>query len=144
VAVLGGSGLIFLKSFIPVLALAFASALAFAVSWSMYRFVIIPLSKAQNTSILEMQEFVGMPAKVTEKIPQGKYGKITYFAKGNSLSAPAKSEDGGEIGRNEDVVIAYIDKNTYYVSRAGKPSKPFCAEFSDGKSDDSTRFPSEN
>jgi membrane protein implicated in regulation of membrane protease activity len=144
VAVLGGSGLIFLRSLIPVLALALALALGFAVSWSMYRFVVVPLSKAQNTSILEMREFVGMPAKVTEKIPQGRHGKITYSAKGNTLSAPAKSVDGTEIGLSEDVVIAYIDKNTYYVSRARKPSVLFSAEISAEKNEDPMRCPAEN
>ncbi|MDR1640452.1 MAG: hypothetical protein LBC41_13345 [Clostridiales bacterium] len=121
VAVLGGVGLIFHDTLGPVLALALSLAAATAVSSALHKFVVVPLIKAQNTSILEMNEFIGLPARVTEKIPQGKFGKITYFAKGNTLSAPAKSEDGSEIGRNEQVVIAYIEKNVYFVTREKQP-----------------------
>ncbi|MDR1540000.1 MAG: NfeD family protein [Clostridiales bacterium] len=124
VTVFGGAGLIFSSIVGNLLALAFAAILGIIVAFLLYRFVIVPLYRAQNTSAADIQSFIGMDAKVTERIPQGSYGKIRYFANGNTYSAPAKSEDGGEIGRHEDVVIVYIEKNTYFVKKkAGRRSE---------------------
>jgi membrane protein implicated in regulation of membrane protease activity len=81
----------------------------------MYRFVIVPLSKAQNTSAVEIQSLVGHSAKVTEKIFQGGYGQITYYVNGNTYSSPAKAEDGGEVARGAKVEIVYIQDSTYFV-----------------------------
>jgi membrane protein implicated in regulation of membrane protease activity len=116
VTVFGGVGLLTLK-FGMFAALSVSAALGMVIAYAMYRFVIIPLNRAQNTSAVEKQALIGCAAKVTEGIPQGKYGKITYYANGNTYSAPAKSEDGGEIARGAEVKIVYIDKNTYYVSK---------------------------
>ncbi len=115
--VFGGVGLI-AQSRIGLSLAFFVSGLAgLSVSYLFYRFIIIPLYKAQNTSAVEIQSLIGHNATVTEFIPQGRYGKITYFVNGNTYSAPAKSEDGNEIKRNEAVEIVYIEKNTYYVRR---------------------------
>ncbi|MDR1558288.1 MAG: hypothetical protein LBS84_01085 [Clostridiales bacterium] len=116
ITVFGGVGLLTLK-FGMFAALAISAALGLAVAYAMYRFIIIPLSRAQNTSAIEKQALIGCAAKVTERVPQGKYGKITYYANGNTYSAPARSEDGNEIERGVEVKIVYIDKNTYYVSK---------------------------
>ena len=94
----------------------FAATLGLIVAYLMYRFVIVPLHKAQNTSAVEKQSLIGHNAVVTEKIPQGQFGKITYYVNGNTYSSPAKSEDGNEIIRNTNVQIVHIDKNTYYVA----------------------------
>jgi membrane protein implicated in regulation of membrane protease activity len=115
--VFGGVGLIGGSRFGVLIVLPVAVALGVLVSFLLYRFVIVPLYRAQNTSVLEKQGFIGLPAKVTERIPQGKYGKITYSANGNTYAAPAKSHNGGEIERNAAVTIMYIDKNTYFVEK---------------------------
>ncbi len=115
--VFGGGGLIFYKRFDAFYAVMLAVIAGLIVSTLFYRFVIVPLYKAQNTSAVEKQSLIGHNATVTEKIPQGGYGKITYHASGNTYSSPAKSEDGTEISRNEAVEIIYIEKNTYYVRR---------------------------
>ncbi|MDR3239672.1 MAG: hypothetical protein LBT44_06245 [Clostridiales bacterium] len=117
VTVFGGVGLILSGRLGIFTALGLAALSGMAVSFLMYRYIIVPLYRAQNTSAIEKQGFIGLPAKVTERIPQGQYGKITYYANGNTYSAPAKSQDGSEIGRNEPVVIVCIEKNTYYVEK---------------------------
>ena len=117
VTVFGGSGLILMRHVAPMPAISLAGLLAMGVSYSFYRLVIIPLNKAQNTSAIEIQSLIGHTAKVTVKIPQGQFGKITYYVNGNTYSAPAKSEDGNEIPRDANVEIIYIDKNTYYVRK---------------------------
>ena len=120
ITVFGGVGLLALK-FGLFAALSLSAITGMAVAYAFHRFIIIPLHRAQNTSAVEKQALIGCDAKVTERIPQGQYGKITYYANGNTYSAPAKSEDGSEIERQATVSIVYIDKNTYYVSKKKLP-----------------------
>ena len=115
--VFGGAGLIAESRTIGIVAIGVAALCAFAVTFVIYRFVIIPLHRAQSTSVVEKQSLIGHDAIVIERISQGQYGKISFSIHGNRHSAPAKSEDGNEILRNQAVQITYIDKNTYYVKR---------------------------
>lgn len=117
ITVFGGSGILLLPYFGNLLSLMLAGLIGLIVAFLLYRFVIVPLHKAQNTSAVEKQSLIGSNARVTEKIPQGQFGKITYFVNGNTYSAPAKSDDGNEIARNSDVEIVHIDRNTYFVSQ---------------------------
>ena len=79
------------------------------------------LYKAQNTTTAERSCHIGRDATVIECIPQGygKFGKIAFSLNDCKHSAPARSEDGNEISRNQTVEIVHIDKNTYYVRRKG-------------------------
>jgi membrane protein implicated in regulation of membrane protease activity len=115
ITVFGGMGLFFIRFMIFLWVLPLAATIAAAVAFILYRFIIIPLSNAQSTSAVEIQSLIGHTAKVTEKIFQGGYGQITYVIKGNTLSSPAKEENGGEIGRGQEVEILYIQDNTYFV-----------------------------
>jgi len=87
------------------------------VSYLLFRFVVVPLHKWQNTNTHEKQSIIGVTAKVAEHIPQGGFGKITYTYNDKIMSGPAKSEDGNEIERNTMVEIVYIEKNTYHVRK---------------------------
>jgi len=115
--VFGGTGLILNNRMLTFLALLCAVIFGFIAAFIIYRFILVPLYKAQSTSAAEKQSFIGCIATVSEYIPQEKYGKITYRMNGNTYTAPAKSEDGAEIKRNEEVVIVHIEKNTYLVRR---------------------------
>ena len=115
IIVFGGSGLLFLRTLPPLTAIPLAGLSGAAVAFVFYRFIAVPLSKAQSPTAVEIQSLVGHLAKVTEKIPQGKYGKITYIINESTYTAPAKAEDGKEIERNTPVEIVYIEKSTYYV-----------------------------
>lgn len=115
ITVFGGTGLLFVR-FLPLYsALPMAGLSGVAVAFLLYRFIIQPLARAQNTSAVEIQSLVGHTAKVTEKIFQGGYGQITYHVNGNTYSSPAKAEDGGEVKRGASVEIMYIQDNTYFV-----------------------------
>ena len=111
----GGLGLIFTAMFTEWMALAFATLGGLALAYVLYRLVVVPLHKWQNTSAHERKALIGVIAKVSEHIPEGGYGKITYTFDDKIMSGPAKAEDGGEIGRGEVVEIIYIEKNTYHV-----------------------------
>lgn len=114
--VFGGIGsILIIKGINIFITFSIASILGILVAFCFMKFVIIPLNKAQNTSAVEKQKLIGKDAKVTVTIPQGKFGKITYYANGNTYSSPAKSEDGCEIKKYEDVEIICIENNTYFV-----------------------------
>lgn len=115
--VFGGAGFLLIRRTDLLTAVSVASLLALAVSYLMYRYIIVPLHRAQNTSAVEKQSLIGHQATVTELIPQGRFGKITYYVNGNTYSAPAKAEDGNEITRSSAVEIVSIDRNTYYVRK---------------------------
>lgn len=117
--VCGGVGSIMIKydSLSGIFIIALSCSIGFVVSYLLYKFIIVPLNKAQNTSAVEKQSLIGLNAKVTVKIPQNKFGKITYYVNGNTYSAPAKSEDGCEIEKYEKVEIIYIQKNIFYVRK---------------------------
>lgn len=117
IIVFGGAGLIFLHVFDGniITAVPLAGLIATAVAYAFYRFIIVPLSRAQNTTAIEKQALIGRKARVTEKIPQGQYGKITYVVNDSTYTAPAKAVSGEEIARNSPVEIVSIEKNTYYV-----------------------------
>ena len=118
--VFGGLGLIFAPIFQVWMALSFAALGGLAMAYLLFRYVVVPLHRWQNTSAHEKQSIIGIAAKVTEHIPQGGYGKITYTYNDKILSGPAKNENGGEIARDTRVEIVYIEKNTYYVREKSK------------------------
>ena len=115
--VFGGAGWIILPRFGIYFALMLSAALGLAAGFLMYRFVYLPLYNAQNTTTVSKQSHIGTFARATETIPQGMYGKITYYVKGGTYTAPAKSEDGNEIARGVGVEIVNIDRSTYYVRK---------------------------
>ena len=115
ITVFGGAGLLLLRV-VPVgTAVPLSGLISTAVAYALYRLVIVPLSRAQNTTAIERQSLIGHIANVTEKIPQGQYGKITYVVNDSTYTAPARSMDGDEIVRNTPVEIVSIENNTYFV-----------------------------
>jgi len=119
--VTGGVGLILSSRFDGILAAGIILAISILsglfVAGMTYRFVIIPLHKAQNTSAFDKQETIGTTAKVVSPIPQGGYGKISYSVSGSLVTGPAKSEDGNEISNGEDVFIMHVEEGTYFVRK---------------------------
>jgi membrane protein implicated in regulation of membrane protease activity len=111
----GGLGLIF----VPVLgdwAAATIGALGgLALAYLVFRFILLPLKRWQNTTVHDRQHIIGHQAKVTESIAQGGFGKITYIINEKIVSGPAKSESGALIPKNTQVEIVYIEKNIYFV-----------------------------
>lgn len=111
----GGLGLILLPMFHLWMVLSLAGLAGLAMAFVVFRFVVVPLHRWQNTSAHEKQSLIGARVKVSERIPQGGYGKVTYTYNDKIMSGPAKSEDGNEIARGAMAEIVYIEKNTYHV-----------------------------
>lgn len=118
VTVFGGAGMIcMIKGLSQAAAAVLALFSGLAVSFLLYRFVVVPLYRAQNTSAISQKVLKGALAKVTLAIRGSRFGKISYTVNGNTYSAPAKSVDGTDIEREAPVVIINIEKNTFYVKK---------------------------
>jgi membrane protein implicated in regulation of membrane protease activity len=118
VTIFGGIGWILTKQY-PGLAILLITLLAIVIGGIIctlvYKLIIKPLKKAQNTSAPSEEELVGLPATINETITAGGFGQIRYIIHGNSFTAPAKSTTGVEIKAGQEVAICWIKEHVFYV-----------------------------
>lgn len=62
-------------------------------------------------------DVVGAVGRVTSTIRSGGTGEMVYEQLGQIKSAPARSEDGGEIPRQEEVFVVRYEKGIAYVRK---------------------------
>lgn len=118
ITTLGGVGIMQIKAGKESLdALIIAFLVATIVSFLIYRFVIYPLKKSQNTSSISQKELIGHEAVVTKKILKNGFGQISYTEKGNSYTSPAKSIDKEEIEIGNKVIIVTINNGIFIVKK---------------------------
>ncbi len=116
ITVFGGVGIITsIKGFSTIIGFIISFCSAYMISLAVYRFIIQPLFKAQNTSSASQKDMVGLTAKVTSKIFENGYGQITYVNKGNTYTSPAKTSNGKAIESGSEVVIVSSKKGVFYV-----------------------------
>ena len=113
--VFGGVGLLLYDTVVFFVALGGAAGAGIVVVYLLTKFILMPLYKAQSTSTVDQKSLIGKTVKVSEKIFENGFGKISYHINGSNISSPAKSEDGSEISVGTDVEIVNIEKNTYFV-----------------------------
>lgn len=114
--VFGGIGMMLTLKGIQVwLVTAVSVTVGIATAWIIYRFIIVPLRKAQNTSALSQRELIGLCGILKEGIKGQGFGQISYIAASNKYLAPAKSIDGSDIDRGSEVKIVKIEGNIFYV-----------------------------
>ncbi len=115
--VFGGSGMILSKPMSDMLwlALVIAIVLGFGVIALLNIFVVKPLRKISSKETAALDDFVGMTGKVTEKIYENGFGKITIICDGNTVTGPAKSSTGQEISVGTEIFIEKIDSKVYIV-----------------------------
>jgi membrane protein implicated in regulation of membrane protease activity len=125
VTVFGGIGLLVRRYYgLPsVLSFLIAFAAALTVSFLLYRLVVVPLYRAQNGFVHDMNEIAGRPALVTHSIYGGQYGRVRYTINGEIFSAPARSVDGLDIRQGEESIIVKVEKNLLLVQKASVPGK---------------------
>lgn len=117
--VFGGIGWILVDyfPFVAIIVVIIIALFSGIVVSSLVNYLVIkPLKKAQNTSIPDAEELVGVRAIVTESIFTGGFGEISYVVKGNSFTSPAKATNGGEIKAGKDVAICWIEEYVFYVA----------------------------
>lgn len=117
ITVFGGVGIITtLRNFSAILSFIISFIIAYLTSLLIYRLIILPLYKAQNTSAASQKDLIGVTAKVTSTIIENSFGQITYSSKGNTYSSPAKSIKEKAILTGTEVVIISIEDNVFYVT----------------------------
>lgn len=115
--VFGGSGMIIANNMSSMLWLAFIIAIiiSFAVITILNVFVIKPLKKISSKETANMSDFIGTTGKVTEKIFENGFGKVTFISDGNTLTYPAKSASGEEISVGAEIFIEDISGKYFIV-----------------------------
>jgi len=116
ITVFGGIGIIGTRSAlngIIVFLLAVVSALI--ASFLLYRFIVVPLYKAQNTSAVSRVELVGIKATVISPIFENGFGTIAYVVNGSKYNGPAQHVSKRAVEQGEEVIVYEIKNNIFYV-----------------------------
>jgi membrane protein implicated in regulation of membrane protease activity len=94
--------------------LGIAVAVGLTGAWFLAAFLHFLQSREQPLNPTDY-EMVGVLGQVSCRIRPGGVGEIIYVRDGARRMAPARSEDGREIGRGEEVVVTRYEKGTAYV-----------------------------
>ena len=114
--VFGGIGVIGTKEGINPIILPILAALAgLIVSFILYRFIVVPLYKAQNTSAVTQDKLIGLKAMVISPILAEGFGTIAYEVNGRKCNAPAQHVGKKAVAQGEEVIIYEIKNNVFYV-----------------------------
>lgn len=102
-------------------ALAMGSGLAvyFLVGFLVMQF----FAKLQSTAVTVGRNLIGTSAQVSESIPAGGVGEITFSGKTSRVSAPARCQDGQAVARFTTVTIVQIVAGVYLVQRDSPAEK---------------------
>ncbi|WP_207707349.1 OB-fold-containig protein [Crassaminicella thermophila] len=118
ITVFGGVGIMCSnKGVRPIFTFLIAIFLAYAIALLVYRFIMIPLYKVQNTSAASQKELIGLDAVVKSSIMERGFGQIAYVKNGNTYYSPAKHVKGEYIEAGTKVFIVDIKDNIYYVEK---------------------------
>lgn len=113
--IFGGGGTMLYGTMPAALVFLLALLISLTIIVLINRFVITPLRRISSEEIAASDDYIGMPAYVSDKIMAGEYGKITVTRNGNTLSFPAKTENGGELNAGVQVVILSRQNNVFMV-----------------------------
>ena len=124
ITVFGGVGLIGINLELnQVLNFCIAVVTAFIALYSINKFIVIPLHKAQNTSAPTNEDLIGIKATVISTIYEDGFGRISYSFKGNRYTSPAKHLEEKAIKKGEEVQICEIREKIFYVIPSDKTSE---------------------
>ncbi len=104
-------------------ALGFALVLGGIVSTGLFKGVVEPLYRLQNTSAATRDQLIGLSALVTTPIYENGFGTISYRINDNIYNAPAKSLTGKYIAQGEKAVIVKFEGKAFIVHIADEFSK---------------------
>ncbi len=96
-------------------ALALAVILGGLVSTALFRYVVVPLYRLQNTSAATRDDLIGIEALVTTPIYKDGFGTISYRVNDTIYNAPAKSLTGKFIAQGERPVIIKFEGKAFIV-----------------------------
>lgn len=104
-------------------ALGIAFILGGIVSTGLFKGVVEPLYRLQNTSAATRDQLIGLSALVTTPIYENGFGTISYRINDNIYNAPAKSLTGKYIAQGEKAVIVKLEGKAFIVHIADEFSK---------------------
>jgi membrane protein implicated in regulation of membrane protease activity len=94
--------------------LCIAAALGLIGAWILASFLRFLTSREQPLDPADYQ-IVGVLGRISAPIRTGGVGELIYVRDGSRRALSARSEDGREIGRNEEVVVMRYEKGIAYV-----------------------------
>lgn len=121
-AVFGGLGWILIDKLPLAAVIAIAACAGYTAVLVVNRFVVRPLKRISTIEAGGDSDYIGMPAKVSEKIFAGEYGRITFFYQGNTVTAPAKNTENEPLECGTEVAVVAIEGQTFMVSAMEKNS----------------------
>lgn len=115
----GAAGYLLSKygSFVAGVVLVLAAACGAAGGAILFFFLTKFLMPHERELTAEETRVEGAVGRVSSAIRAGGTGEIVYEQMGARCSAPARSDDGGEIGREEEVFVVRYEKGIAYVRR---------------------------
>lgn len=114
--VFGGVGLMGTRSKLgAVIVFILAIVIALFISFLLYKFIVVPLYKAQNTSAITQHQLIGLKAEVISPIFENGFGTIAYVVNGSKYNAPAQHINKRSVPQGEEVMIYEIVNNVFYV-----------------------------
>lgn len=89
-------------------------ALGFAGAFILAYFLRFLLSKEEPLDPLDY-DMVGVLGNVSSTIRPDGFGEVLYVQEGTRRAVPARSEDGVEIGRGQEVIVVRHERGIAYV-----------------------------
>lgn len=117
-ATFGGVGIILTSLFHLnlLITLPASSAAGFLVAAVVFMFFYRVFMAVQASSEPRMAEAVGLKAEVTVPISGGGVGEVAFVARGSRITAPARSQEGVDLGRHAAVRVVRRVGSTVYVA----------------------------
>jgi len=103
--------------FVASVVLVFAAVCGVAGGAIVFFFRATVMLPHEHELTADETDVVGVVGRVSAPIRAGGTGEIVYEQLGARHSAPARSEDGGSIGKQEEVFVLRYEKGIAYVRR---------------------------
>lgn len=98
-----------------MIAVILAITIVLIACYLIYKYMAIPLYRAQNSGAVSYDELIGRKAVVVSPILEKGFGTISYIVNDNKYNAPAKHLGNLFIEKGQEVIIYKIENNIFYV-----------------------------
>ncbi|UOQ84101.1 NfeD family protein [Gracilibacillus salinarum] len=117
-SVVSGAGVLLTKysAMLPVLVLLISLLIGFGAYLLIYYFLVIPMSNAESSASISVQDLVGEVGEVITSIPEKGMGEIFISRANGSRNETAVSFDNKVIKQGQQVVVVEVKDQILYVS----------------------------
>ncbi|WP_407271708.1 NfeD family protein [Radiobacillus sp. PE A8.2] len=118
-SVIGGAGVLLTKytGMQAAVVLLISILIGFAAYFLIYYFLVIPLSNAETSTSISINDLQGKTGEVITTIPAHGMGEVFIESTSGSRSETAKSFDEVEIKQGNKIVIVEVKDLIVYVSK---------------------------